>query len=119
MPLVCNIYVHCFFSYDRHNYARYTTVYFLLSMLNLRETHPGAEELMHQALSVSRSDVRSRRNAVDITIEQTINHHANSRCGIIGFSRKYGPYMRWCMTRHSSAKYDVQATMQMVDIGGS
>lgn len=103
-----------FFSYDHPNYARYTTVY-MLSMLNLHLSHPGAEKLLCHGLSVSRSDVKSSRNAVDITIEQTINRHAKSHGGIIGFSRKYGAYMRWCLTRHCRAEY-VQGTFQMVEM---
>ena len=38
------------------------------------------------------------RNAVDITIEQTINRHAKSQGGIIGFNRNYAAYYRWCVT---------------------
>ena len=42
-------------------------------MLNLEKTHPGAEDLLkNNGFSVNRSDVPSSRNAVDITIEQTI-----------------------------------------------
>ena len=107
-----------FFAYDHQNYARYTTVY-LLYLLNLPHTHPGAEQLLKQnGFSVSRSDVPSSRNAVDITIEQTINRHAKSRGGIIGFSRSLTTYYRWCLTRHSRATY-VQATMQLTDMESS
>jgi hypothetical protein len=91
-----------FFSYDHHNYARYSTVY-LLSILNLPESHPGAEDLRQNGFSVSRSDVPSSRNAVDITIEQMINRHAKSDGGIIGFSRNQSAYHRWSMTRHARA----------------
>ena len=41
------------------------------------------------------------RNPVDLTIEQTINRHAKARGGIVGFSRHYPAYYRWCMTRHA------------------
>ena len=101
-----------FFSYDRPNYARYTTVY-MLTLLNLPSSHPGAQELLRlNGFSVNRSEVQSSRNAVDLTIEQTINRHAKSHGGIIGFSRNYSAYYRWCMTRHSRAGY-VQATMEL------
>ena len=103
-----------FFSYDHPNYARYTTMY-LVSMLNLDKTHPGAEELIKHGLSVKRSHVNSSRNAVDITIEQTVNRHAKSKGGIIGFSRNYAAYMRWCLTRHSRATY-VKGAMEMVEM---
>ena len=51
------------------------------------------------------------RNAVDITIELTINRHAKSQGGIIGFSRNYAVYYRWCVTRHLRAQY-VEASLQ-------
>ena len=42
-------------------------------MLNPEKTHPGAEDLLkNNGFSVNRSDVPSSRNALDITIEQTI-----------------------------------------------
>ena len=78
--------VSLFFSYDHQNYVRYTAVY-LQTVLNLPTTHPGAEKLLEEkGFSVNRSAVPSSRNAVDITIEQTINRHAKSQGGIIGFS---------------------------------
>lgn len=104
-----------FFSYDHPNYARYTTVY-LLTLLNLPESHPGAEDLLRRnGFSVNRSEVPSSRNAVDITIEQTINRHAKSHGGIVGFSRNHSAYYRWCMTRHARASY-CQASMEMADM---
>ena len=99
-----------FFALDHHNYARYVPVY-LLSLMNLDKTHPGAKELLvENGFSVSRSSVPRSRNAVDITIEQTINRHAKCHDGIIGFSRNYSAYYRWCTTRHLKAKY-VEATL--------
>ena len=65
--------------------------------------------------SVSRSSVPCSRNAVDITIEQTINPHAKSQGGIIGFSRKYAVYYRWCITCHIRAQY-VEATLQCTEM---
>ena len=94
-----------FFSYDHQNYVRYTTLYFL-TMLNLPNSHPGAERFMEQnGFSVSRSDIPPARNSVDITIEQTINRHAKSHGGIIGFSRNHSAYYRWCTTRHARGTY--------------
>ena len=85
-------------------------------MLNLSDTHPGAEEpLKTNGFSVSRSTVPLSRNPVDITIEQTINHHAKKHGGIIGFSRNCAAYYRWCVTRHLGAKY-VEATLNMADM---
>lgn len=104
-----------FFSYDHPNYARYTSIY-LLILLNLDISHPGAKQLLeNNGFSVNRSDVPSSRNAVDITIEQTINRHAKSHGGIIGFSRNYAAYYRWCMTRHWRAGY-LQATYEIAEM---
>ena len=61
------------FSYDHQNYGRYTAVY-LQTMLNLPATHSGAEKLVEEnGFSVNRSAFALFRNAVDITITQTIN----------------------------------------------
>ena len=61
-----------FFIFDHPNYARYSAFY-LLNMLNMEKTHPGAEDLLkNNGFSVNRSGVPSFRNAVDITFEQTI-----------------------------------------------
>ena len=76
-----------FFSMDHPNYARHLTSYILL-LLNLNESHPGAEELLrNKGFSVCRSSVPGARNAVDLTIEQTINRQAKCKGGIVGFSQ--------------------------------
>ena len=104
-----------FFSHDHQNYARYTVVY-ILTMLNLDKTHPGAEELLKEkGISVNRYSSPSSRNAVDIKIKQTINRYAKSRGGIIGFSRNHSAYYRWCTTRHSRASY-LQATLELEEM---
>ena len=62
----------------KQNYA------YVVPMLNL----PGATELLREnGLSVKRSSMPASRNAVDITIEKTINRHAKSSGRIIVFSR--------------------------------
>ena len=84
--------------------------------MNLFKTHPGCKELLEQnGFSVSRSKVTCSRNAVDITIEQTINRHAKSQGGIIGYSRNYAAYYRWCVTRHLRAQY-VEASLQRTEM---
>ena len=103
------------FAYDHTNYARYLPFY-ILAILNLNTTQPGAEDLLrNNDISVRRSSVPLSRNAVDITIEQTINRHAESQGGIIGFSRNYAAYYRWCVTRHYRTKL-VEATLFLADI---
>lgn len=104
-----------YFAFDHHNYARYATLQ-LVSLATLDESHPGLEELLrNNGFSVSRSDVPGSRNAVDITIEQTINRSAKSHGGIIGFSRNVAAYHRWCLSRHERASY-VSATHEMAEM---
>ena len=105
-----------FFSADRPNYAKYTPFY-VQTLLNLPFTHPGAMELLeNNGMSVNRSDVPNSRNSCDITIEQTINRHASgSGSGIIGFSRNFAAYHRWCLTRHARAEY-LEATLEVAGI---
>ena len=85
-------------------------------MLNLEKTHPGAEDLLkNNGFSVNRSDVPSSRNAVDITIEQTINRHEKSHSGIVGSSPNRSAYYRWWRTRHARTSY-LQATKKIANI---
>lgn len=92
-----------FFSMDHPNYARFLTAYLLL-LLNLDTSHPGGKELLKQkGFSVCRSTVPGSRNAVDMTIEQTINRQAKSKGGIVGFSQNVAAYHKWCITRHKRA----------------
>ena len=53
--------------------------------------------------------------AVDITIEQTINRHAKSHGGIVGFSRNHSAYYRWCRKRHTRASY-LQVTKEIASM---
>ena len=81
-----------FFAYNHQNYLCYIPAY-LVTMINLLDTHPGAEDLISEiGFIVSRSGVPLSRNPVDITIEQTINRHAKSYGDIIGFSRNSAAY---------------------------
>lgn len=94
-----------FFATNHHNYARYLTLY-VASLENIDASHPiAAKHLKECALSVNRTKERASGTAVDQTIEQTINKHAKSRGGIVGFSRNLQAYDRWCLTRHERAAY--------------
>ena len=94
------------------NYAKYLSVYFI-SLLNIKHTHPGADRLLRNGgFSVSRSDVTTSRNAADQTIEQTINRHAKSHGGIVGFSRNFTAYYRWCVTGHMRGSF-LAAAMEL------
>ena len=90
---------------DHPNYARYLTAYILL-LLNLETSHPGAKECLEEnGFSVCCSTMPASRVAVDMAIEQTINRHAKSKGGIIGFSKNEAAYQRWCITRHRRAGF--------------
>jgi len=103
------------FSSDRVNYAKYLPLYYV-QLTTLETSHPGATEfLKNDGFTVSRSAVPSCRNAVDITIEQTINRSAKTRGGIVGFSRNTSAYYRWCLTRHCRATY-LEATLDRADM---
>ena len=69
-------------------------------------THPEASNHLKEcALSVTRSTYPASGTAVDQTIEQTINRHAKSEGGVIGFSRNLQVYDCWVLTRHERALY--------------
>ncbi|GFO22422.1 hypothetical protein PoB_004892700 [Plakobranchus ocellatus] len=82
-------------------------------LVNLPQQSKGL--LQANGFSVSRSDTPASRTAVDMTIDQTINKHAKTSGGIVGFSRSLPAYYRWCVTRHNRAQY-VSATCQMATI---
>ena len=70
-----------FFACHRPNYARWITRYHL-NLLNMERTHPGICEVFNAgALSIRRTSKSFARNAVDLTLEQTINRDAASRQG--------------------------------------
>ena len=80
---IAALYKRCplLFAFDHHNYASYFPVY-LMMFMNLIKTHPSYEELLRKnGFSVCRSSIPFSRNAVDITIEQTINRHAKCQWG--------------------------------------
>ena len=84
-------------------------------MLNVDKTYSGAEKFIKHELIVKTSHSNFSRNAVDITIEQTVNRHAKCKVGIIDFSKNYVASMRLCLTRLSRAT-SVQGTLKMVEM---
>ena len=100
------------FAVNHQQYAKYLSVY-TINLLNLPNE---ARALLEQnGFSVLRSKTTAGRTPVDLTIEQTINKHAKSNGGIIGFSRSLPAYYRWTVTRHNRAQY-VSALLQITDI---
>ena len=100
------------FAVNHQHYAKYLSVY-LINLLNLP---PQARTLLQEnGFSVLRSRTAAGRTPVDLTIEQTINRHAKTNGGIVGFSRSLPAYYRWLVTRHNRAQY-VSAVNQMTEI---
>ena len=116
------ILTHCesirwFAVFSLHSFTLTTLV--RIPLISLKESHPEANTLLlGNGFSVNRSDVARSRSAVDITIEQTVNRHAKSQSGIIGFSRNHSVYYRWCNTRQTRASF-LKATREMVDMDNS
>ena len=80
------------FSSNHLHYARYLPAYYI-QLCNLAESHPGANLLLQSnGFSSSPSIVPGCRNAMDMTVEQTINKSAKMSGGIIGFSRSTSAY---------------------------
>ncbi|KAJ8050587.1 Vesicular integral-membrane protein VIP36 [Holothuria leucospilota] len=73
------------FAYDRHNYARYLSAYFL-EMCDLPRTHPSAFEAFYVEC--------------DLCIEQTSNRDAKTKGGMVGFTTNPGAVLRWLLTQH-------------------
>jgi len=85
---------------DRVNCARYLPLYHY-ELGRLQSDNPSRyAQLANKGITVARSVVPGCRNAVDLTIEQTINRSAKTVGGIVGFSRNHHAYYRWCLTRH-------------------
>ena len=89
-----------FFAANRQNYARWMVRYHL-NLLNVDPTHPGVRDsLVNGALSIRRSDKSFSRNAVDMTLEQTINADAASRhTGITAFTNSMAARRKWMTTK--------------------
>ena len=62
--------------------------------------------LAKKGISISKSNVPSSRNAVDLTGEQAHNRHAaGSDTGILGFSTNLSAYFRWQATHNFRMDY--------------
>lgn len=70
----------------------------MLTLFNLKDSY------LDRKTCVSKSEMSSDRNAIDITIKQTINKQAKTSGDIISFSRNYSAYMCLHLTRNSRLK---------------
>ena len=111
-----------FFAYNGQNYARHLA-YFSLFLMNLHESHPGADELLRRgAISVARSFIPGNREEVDKVIEETFNRHGKSRCGpgtsgagLSGIMTNQNAYQRWVTSAHERIKF-VESQMKLTDM---
>ncbi|XP_065671561.1 uncharacterized protein LOC136089469 [Hydra vulgaris] len=86
-----------FFAYDRTNYQRYLTAYWL-EMIVLEKTNPGAEEQLVQNWTVQRQDKYGFSSVpCDQTIEQTFNRDCKTKGGVIGFTMNKNAHQRWIL----------------------
>jgi hypothetical protein len=88
------------------NFARYMVLY-LLKLLNIDLTHPGVRQILQAgAMSIRLTGKSFSRNAVDLTVEQTVNCTAASRLtGITAFTKSDDARQRYMVTH--SARSDV------------
>ena len=92
------------FAYDRPNYARFLTLYWV-NMQKMPQTHPEVHNQFELGnYSVRRHHGKFNEIPSDQTIEQTINRQ--QKCGreINGFSISEGTVQRWVLTNHVAAK---------------
>ena len=91
------------FAYDRQNYARFMT-YYWLQMTQLPQTHPEADLFLRSGgFSVQRSNNSFAMVPSDQAIEQSMNRETKTTGGIVGFSRHPGTVQRWVLTAHDRA----------------
>lgn len=93
-----------FFAYDRVNYARYLSVYWV-DMMSLPDSHPAVHEAMVSGeFCVQRSHSPFAQVAVDQTIENTVNRQCKTKGGIVGFTRNPGAVQKWLINAHNRAQ---------------
>lgn len=92
------------FAYDRPNYARFLT-YYWIDMQKLLEAHPAIHKQFEDGnFAVRRQHGNINKIPSDQAIEQTINRPQKCSGGITGFSTTEGTVQRWVLTSHIAAK---------------
>ena len=71
--------------------------------------HCKKKMLENNGFSVARSSKQAARVPVDLTIEQTINKHAKTKGGIVGFSKDMPAYYRWSSMSLSIIQFAIHA----------
>ena len=93
-----------YFSYDRVNYARYLSAYWV-EMCALRETHPDIHDALHAGNFVAQRQQNHgfAQIACDQVIEQTANRDSKTKGGLSGFTLNKGAVYRWTLSQHERA----------------
>ncbi|KAL2104338.1 hypothetical protein ACEWY4_001206 [Coilia grayii] len=98
-----------FFSYDRINYARYLSAYWM-EMVSLEDTHPDANNQLQSGDFVAQrqQSYGFAYTACDQVIEQTVNRDSKTKGGLTGFSLHKGAVHRWTLTHNERAAITVE-----------
>lgn len=102
-----------YFAYDRQNYARYLSAYWV-EMINLPKTHPHCyEEVTAKGnWTVQRKDAnRFSSIACDQAIEQTCNRDSKTKGGITGITLNRGAVQRWILSHPERSAITRQCEM--------
>ncbi|KYN03439.1 hypothetical protein ALC62_05715 [Cyphomyrmex costatus] len=89
--------VNLYFTFNQPNYARYLVRY-LDNLMKIDETHPGLRENFTKgSLGIKRTTKPFSKQAIDLTLEQTINADAaNKLTGISHITNSISARQRWC-----------------------
>ncbi|XP_028415026.1 uncharacterized protein LOC114538109 [Dendronephthya gigantea] len=88
-----------YFAYDRINYARYMSTYWL-EMICLDDTHPGASAELSSKWTVQRQqNYGFSAIACDQAIEQTCNRDSKTKGGIVGLTQNRAAINRWILAQ--------------------
>ena len=92
------------FAYDRTNYSRYLSFYYM-DMMTLESRHSYVHrQLCNGNFVVQRSSNSFAQVPMDQCIEQTVNKDTKTQGGIIGFSCRPGSVQKWIATAHRRAE---------------
>ena len=85
-----------FFIFNKNKYARLGS-YYLNELILLDETHPElSKEFEDGMFAIARTKKSFSRQAIDLTLEQTINRDAaSSASGIAAFTNNISARQRW------------------------
>ena len=93
-----------FFAYDRPNYSRYLSVYWV-EMCNLVNSHPNIDREFKNGNFVAQRHNHHgfAQTAGDQVIEQSMNLDSKLKGGIIGVTQNKGAVHRWTLSQHERA----------------